>query len=259
MDEGVVFAAGVQAWQRSLGSVHEVVRQELVTRQLHAHLGDAPLRVLDAGCGQGTQAIRLARRGHHVLGVDVSEELLEAAAASAAAEPPEVAARLELRRGDLLDLGAALAGGFDLVCCHGVAMYLPSLAAVIAALVTAARPGGLVSILTRNRASLAMRAGMAADWPAALAAFDARRYTNRLGLEEVRADEPAEVRAAFTGAGASILAWYGVRLFIDHWPGQPPPPDLAALVDAEEQAGRRDPYRAVAALTHTLARTAAPG
>ena len=33
------------------------------------------------------------------------------------------------------------------------------------------------------------------------------------------------------------------------------PPDSASLVDAEEEAGRRDPYRSVAALTHTIART----
>lgn len=250
------FAAGVPAWRRSLGSVQEVVRQQLVTRQLRAHLPGTPVRVLDAGCGQGTQAIALARLGHEVTGIDLSEELLEAAATAAAAEPPGVAARLRLRRGDLLDLDPGLAGGFDVVCCHGVAMYLPSLTAVVTALVAAARPGGLVSILTRNRASLAMRAGMSGDWAATLAGFDARRYTNRLGLTEVRADEPAEVRAALAAAGAVTAGWYGVRLFTDHWTGQPPPPDLDALLDAEEQAGGRDPYRAVAALTHTLATTA---
>jgi hypothetical protein len=39
-------------------------------------------------------------------------------------------------------------------------MYLPSLAETVSALVGVARPGGLVSILTRNRAGIAMRAGM---------------------------------------------------------------------------------------------------
>ena len=36
-------------------------------------------RVLDAGCGQGRLAQSLHRRGHHVLGVDIDEVLLEAA------------------------------------------------------------------------------------------------------------------------------------------------------------------------------------
>lgn len=65
----------------------------------------------------------------------------------------------------------------------------------------ATRPGGLVSLLTRNRAGIAMRAGMSGDWTGALAGFDARRYENRLGLEDLRADEPGEVEAAFAAAG----------------------------------------------------------
>ena len=73
-----------------------------------------------------------------------------------------------------------------------------------------------------------------------MAGFDARYYTNRLGLESVRADEPAEVQAALAAAGATTVAWYGVRLS-DHWDGEDPPADLDGLLDAEEQAGRRDP------------------
>ena len=132
-------------------------------------------------------------------------------------------------------------------------MYLPSLADGVAAVVGAARPGGLVSVLTRNRASLAMRAGMSGAWPDAGAAFDARYYRNRLGIDEVRADDPDEVHAAIEAAGGRRIAWYGVRLFTDHWGDLDVPDDFADLVAAEAEAGRRDPYRGSAALTHTIA------
>ena len=253
---GSAFAPGVAAWRRSLGNVRDVVRQELVARQLRAHLPDRPLEVLDAGCGQGTQAVRLARLGHRVVGLDLSEDLLEDARRSAEAEAPEVRERLDFRRGDVLEAGERLPASFDVVCCHGVLMYLPSLAAAIASLAGAARPGALLSVLTRNRAGLAMRAGMSGEWEAATAAFDANRYANRLGLEDLHAHEPAEVADALRATGAQTVAWYGVRLFTDHWPAGDPPADLPALLRAEEEAGRRDPYRSVAALTHTLARAA---
>lgn len=250
------FASGVLRWKQGLGKVRDAVRQELVAHQLAAHLPTAAgetLTVLDAGCGQGTQALALARLGHYVVGVDRSEEMLRAARAAAEEESVDVQGRLHFQRADLLALGEDLAGRFDVVCCHGVAMYLPSLEETVTALVGAACPGGLVSLLTRNQAALAMRAGMSGDWAAALAAFDARRYANRLGIHDVRADDPADVRAALAAAGAVTLVWYGVRLFCDHWAATDPPPDFADLLAAEEEAGRRDPYRSVAALTHTVA------
>ncbi|MHB1555027.1 MAG: methyltransferase domain-containing protein [Acidimicrobiales bacterium] len=253
------FEPGVEAWIAGLGKARDAVRQHLVQRQLAVHLSGrpAPLAVLDIGCGQGTQAVGLARAGHIVVGLDVSAGLLEQARSLQQAEPADVRGRLRFEHGDLLHLDGRHQGRYDLVCCHGVAMYLPSLAETAAALVGATRrPGGLVSILTRNRAGIAMRAGMRRDWTAALAGFDARYYTNRLGLESIRADEPAEVQAALAEAGATTIAWYGVRLFSDHWDAEEPPADLDVLLEAEEQAGRRDPYRALAALTHTVAELA---
>ncbi len=249
------FESGLRAWQRTAGTVRDVVRQELVGRQLAAHLPCGKLLdVLDAGCGQGTQALRLARLGHRVHGVDISDELLEDARDAVAAEPPEVQARIRLEHADLHAVGSRFGASFDVVCCHGVLMYEPSLVDTIAALAIAARDGGLISVLTRNQASLAMRAGMSGDWQAALKSFDEQRYTNRLGISHVRADDPADVRRALTDSGARLVGWYGVRLFCDHWQETDPPADVALLIDAEEQAGRRDPYRAVAAMTHTIAR-----
>lgn len=253
---GQRFDPGVSAWTAGLGKVRDAVRQQLVARQLTAHLMDAPasVRVLDVGCGQGTQAITLARAGHGVVGLDVSDELLDQARQAAEAQSSPFAQRLSFQHGDLLDLGDEHLGVYDVVCCHGVAMYLPSLAETVAALVAAARTGGLVSLLTRNRAGIAMRAGMAGNWAEALDAFDATHYTNRLGITDVRADTPADVQSALVATGAQTIAWYGVRLFTDHWATEEPPADFDALLAVEEQAGRRDPYRAIAALTHTIAR-----
>lgn len=250
------FGPGVAAWRSGLGLLRDAVRQELVARQIGYHLpaDGTLLDVLDAGCGQGTQAIRLARLGHRVVGVDTSPALLDAARRAAGAEPAEVRRRLAFEHGDLLCLGPGHAGAYGLVCCHGVAMYLPSLGGATRALADAAAPGGLVSILTRNRPALAMRAGISGDWAGALGAFDARHYRNRVGISEVRADEPRDVQEAAEGCDLGVVAWYGVRLFTDHLGSVPPGADFDEVIAAEEEAGRRDPYRRLAALTHTVAR-----
>lgn len=257
-DEGASgFAGGADPWRDRLGLVRDVVRQEVVARQLAAHLPGASVggrrcRVLDAGCGQGTQAIRLARAGHTVVGIDLTDDLLALAQRSLAAEPDDVRLRVSFEHADVGRLDPGVHGLFDAVCCHGVVMYLPSLTDAVATLAGVLRPGGLLSVLSRNRAGIAMRAGMTGDWKQARAGLDARTYDNRLGLAGVRADDPEDVAAAFASAGVVSAAWYGVRLFTDHWGDVPPPSDIDEIVDVEDEACRRDPYRRVAALTHTL-------
>ena len=86
-----------------------------------------------------------------------------------------------------------------------------------------------------------MRAGMTQDWPAALDAFDATHYTNRLGITDVRADEPADVQAALAAAGAPTIAWYGVRLFTDHWAAEEPPADFAPFSLSRSRPGVATP------------------
>jgi S-adenosylmethionine-dependent methyltransferase len=113
-------------WQERLGKLRDVVRQELVTRQLAAELPPPPVRIIDCGCGQGTQALRLARRGYEVTAVDASAELLALLERDLAAEPEQVRARVRVRR-DLIENLAerAFASPFAAVLCHGVLMYQP--------------------------------------------------------------------------------------------------------------------------------------
>ncbi|MET9356515.1 methyltransferase domain-containing protein [Streptomyces sp. NPDC006617] len=209
------------------------------------------LRVLDVGMGQGTQALRLARAGHQVTGVERDATMIAAARDALAGQPEGIRERMRIVEGDGRDTGVHfLPGSFDVVLCHGVLMYVEEPDPLLAGLARMLAPGGLLSLVVRNGDALALRPGLHGDWPGALAAFDTTNYRNRLGLD-VRADRLATLTAKLAGIGAPLHTWYGVRVFTDTAPdGAAPPADLEALLAAEERAGRTDPYRSVAALLH---------
>ncbi|MFD4034715.1 class I SAM-dependent methyltransferase [Streptomyces sp. NPDC058637] len=97
-------------------------------------------RVLDAGCGTGRIAIRLAGLGHHCTGVDVDPSMLAVARRDAPTQ--------EWLLGDLAHLDAlGLHPGFDLVLAAGnvIPLLAPGTeAAVVRQLAAALRPGGLL-------------------------------------------------------------------------------------------------------------------
>jgi SAM-dependent methyltransferase len=251
------FAAGQERWRARLGTLRQVVRQELVARQLEVHLPDAPSRrVLDVGCGQGTQALRLARRGHRVTGLDSSSRLLADLRSALAAESPEVGRRLRVVHGDAERLTELFApSSFDAVLCQGVLMYFPDPSPLLSAIAQVVAPGGIVSLLVRNGDALAMRPGLQGDWATVEQAFEGTSYVNRLGVS-ARADRLDDLAGALAEQGLSVHEWYGVRVFTDTASPDAPPPDadrLSALLDCEDRAGRTDPYRRVAALLHVIA------
>ncbi|MFD5125806.1 class I SAM-dependent methyltransferase [Streptomyces sp. NPDC058385] len=211
------------------------------------------LRILDVGMGQGTQALRLARGGHQVTGVEQDPGMVAAARAALAEEPEGIRGRVRLVEGDGRETGVHfLPGSFDVVLCHGVLMYVEDPDALLAGLARMLAPGGLLSLLVRNGDALAMRPGLAGDWQTALGSFDTLSYRNRLGLD-VRADRLDALTATLAGIGAPLHAWYGVRVFTDTAGDDapvPPPGEFHTLLAAEERAGRTEPYRRVAALLH---------
>lgn len=261
------FTGGAGNWLAGLDGLRNTVRQELVSRQLDERLtahfppgGGAharqqrSLRVLDIGPGQGTQALRLARAGHVVTGLESDPAMLAALRAAVATEPQHVRDRMALLRGDGRQTGRHFGPAcFDVVLCHGVLMYVPDPEPLLAALARVLAPGGLLSLLVRNGDALAMRPGLLGDWAGALGGVGATGYTNRLGLA-TRADRREPLTATLAGIGVPLQAWYGVRVFTDTAPdgarAPQDPRELAQLLDAEEAAGRTDPYRAVAALLH---------
>jgi SAM-dependent methyltransferase len=74
--------------------------------------------ILELAVGSGRIAVPLAADGHRVVGVDIDPAMLARGRARAAAEGPEIAARIEAVEGDMADAGRdprlAAAGPFQL-------------------------------------------------------------------------------------------------------------------------------------------------
>jgi S-adenosylmethionine-dependent methyltransferase len=255
-------------WLGGLEHVRNVVRQELISRQLDKHLPEPPARVLDVGAGQGTQSIRLARLGYQVLAVEPDPEMRAAFQAALGAERSEVQDRVRLRDGSVTDLAAVTSGeAYDTVLLLGVLMYLPDSRPVIAELAAHVAPGGFLAIAARTVTSALWRPAARQDWPAALAAFEEHdralaegrdmRYVNEIGAP-ARADNLDALTTLAATCGLQLENWYGVRIAVDQDELDPPPPSdprqLAALLDVEERLGATDPYRQLGQLAHLILR-----
>lgn len=114
---------------------------------IYAGLVPAGGSVLELGAGAGRVSFALAERGHSVVGVDISPAMLAKGEARLAQAPPEIAARLAFRRGDMTALD--LKRTFDAVICpYFTLAHVPAGAAWRNTFTVAARhlePGGLAA------------------------------------------------------------------------------------------------------------------
>jgi 2-polyprenyl-6-hydroxyphenyl methylase/3-demethylubiquinone-9 3-methyltransferase len=110
--------------------------------------------VLDVGCGGGILAEAMARAGARVLGIDLSQALLDVAELHAL----EGKIPAEYRAISAEELALQRPAGFDLVTCMEMLEHVPDPALVMGALAALVRPGGdvIVSTLNRNPVSFAV-------------------------------------------------------------------------------------------------------
>jgi SAM-dependent methyltransferase len=105
-------------------------------------------KVLEVGCGAGTDLVRFARHGAMVTGVDVARSSIDLARTNFALE--RLDAELLVADGEALPFASA---SFDLVYAHGVVQYTTNDRALVGECRRVLRPGGLAIFQVYNRVS----------------------------------------------------------------------------------------------------------
>jgi S-adenosylmethionine-dependent methyltransferase len=241
-------------------SVKGRVRTYVMHEQLLEHLPPPPAPVLDVGGGAGHQSFPLAQAGYEVTLLDPSLAMLDKARERLARLPTEAQGRVTLVQAEGENADEAVQGRrFDAVLCHGVLGYLEQSDSLVDQLCRCAAAGGLVSIMTGNAKTMAVRPALERRWDDALAAFDARTEIGVLGVTG-RADTVEELSELMQRRGVEPVRWYGVWLFVDwlEFSGAELDPNdsaqVAATAAVELEAARRDPYRQLSRVFHLVGR-----
>ncbi|GAA0944793.1 methyltransferase domain-containing protein [Kribbella koreensis] len=236
------------------------VRTYVMHHQLLEHLAGPPGAVLDVGGGAGHQSFPLAQAGYAVTLLDPSAAMLDKARERLDRLPAEVQKRVTLLQGDGLKAVELVDGRlFDAVLCHGVLGYLDQPDELVSQLCQCAVAGGLVSIMTGNANTMAVRPALERRWDDALAAFDSTEEIGVLGVP-TRADTVEHLSELMKSHGVAALEWYGVWLFTDWLDFSGVEVDLtdsaqvAAMAAVELEASKRDPYRQLSRPFHLVGR-----
>jgi 2-polyprenyl-6-hydroxyphenyl methylase/3-demethylubiquinone-9 3-methyltransferase len=146
------FSALAQSWWDPAGPsrpLHEL--NPLRLRYIEQALALRDANVLDVGCGGGILSEAMAKRGARVLGIDLSQAVLDVAELHAL----ESKVAIQYRSVAAEDLAAAQPDSFDLVTCMEMLEHVPDPAASLRALANLVKPGGDVIVSTLNRKPLA--------------------------------------------------------------------------------------------------------
>jgi S-adenosylmethionine-dependent methyltransferase len=253
------------AWENFLAAIKETRETQSGSTETHAAPSGAgepergaggARRALDLGGGTGAIALRFAALGWHASVVDPSATMLALAADAARATP--FAARVAFHQAAAENASELFAPQtFDAAACHNVLEYVADPRASVRALAALVKPGGLVSLVARNRAGEAMRAAVKAhDLDEAERALTAEQANESLYGGPAGLYDERTLRELATGAKLHVLATRGVRVVADYLPASlsGTPDAYARLLSFERTLGARPEFAAVARYTQVIAR-----
>ncbi|HTD09212.1 MAG TPA: class I SAM-dependent methyltransferase, partial [Solirubrobacteraceae bacterium] len=163
-----------ELWESGFRSPRNELFYELAFDKILEKVKPPPGSVfLEAGCGPGFHAMRLARRGYTVKAVDFSDAVLDVVRENVRAAGLEHL--VDVEREDLVDLSYD-DQSFDYALCWGVLMHVPKVERAIEELSRVIAPGGHLIVHEGNVHS-----------PEAIAILAAKRMARRSGLRRTPA------------------------------------------------------------------------
>lgn len=249
------------AWENFLAFIKETRDSPTIQNEHDARPEVKKQHALDLGGGTGALALRFAALGWRVAVVDSSAPMLSLAA-TAAARDLDVAKRVTFYQAVAESAPELFSPHtFDAAVCHNVLEYVSDPRACTLALAALVKPGGLVSLVARNRAGEAMRAALKAhDLDEAERALNAVTVNESLYGGPARVFDARSLRALATEAGLNVIAERGVRVVADYLPASlsGTPETYARLLAFERTLGARPEFAAVARYTQIIARQKQP-
>ena len=254
-DTARAFEQGATGYQERAETPWARLEIEMIWRQLQRHLPEAGRRVLEAGCGLGQLAIRLARADHDVTAFDFSAGMIAAARERAA----HAGATVDWRQLALEEAVAVFASGsFDAVLCHSVLAYVPRPEKVIRDLAGLLRPGGVLSLVAHNPHIGVIRTAVwQRDFAAALAQLEHPTHYSAIFDLHLQLHNAETLKVWMRTAGLKVVARYGIRIINDLITDNALKYDarnFADLLKLEMALCDHSPYRDIAAHSHFVAR-----
>ena len=239
------------------GGLKGAIRLAVLERDFAQHLPFVtsaplkPLRILDAGGGQGQFSLRLARAGHQVVICDISKEMLSLAQTEVSANRlDDVVVLLNCA---LQQLPRHLDNcQFDLVLCHAVIEWMAEPKTLLPCLYEYLKADGHLSLTYYNRHALVYKNLLRGNFKKIIAQdFNGARGS----LSPINPMEPTQVEQWLEELQFTTLASSGIRIFhdyiFDRLQREQDPNNLIAL---ELQFSQSEPYRSLGRYIHVLLR-----
>ena len=234
------------------GTTKGMIRQAVVWQditELLAQLPPRPLRILDAGGGEGHMACQLAALGHQVLLCDLSAEMIQRA--KAAALEKGVSHNMQFVQSAAQDITQHLEQPVDLILFHAVLEWIAEPQEVLQILFDALNPGGALSLMFFNANGLVMRNAVLGNFQLAIPGVKRRRQRS---LSPQYPLDPPTVYGWLEQMGLSISGKTGVRVFHDYMKNKQQQVDeFAELLALEQRYCRQEPFISLGRYVHVMA------
>ncbi|WP_406670279.1 tRNA uridine 5-oxyacetic acid(34) methyltransferase CmoM [Raoultella terrigena] len=234
------------------GTTKGELRQAILWQDLQPlldRLGPGPLRVLDAGGGEGQTAVKVAQMGHHVTLCDLSAEMV--ARARQAAVDKGVIDNMHFVQCAAQDIAQHLESPVDLILFHAVLEWVAEPQEMLRALWSVLRPGGALSLMFYNANGLLMHNMVVGNFDYVQIGMP-KKKKRTLSPDYPRF--PEQVYGWLEEQGWQITGKTGVRVFHDYLREKRRQRDnFAALLELETRYCRQEPYISLGRYIHVTA------